>query len=254
MLVGAVVWTALSLVAAPPAARRSAAVAVPALACVVARRGDAGLGDGRVRRRRAPEERLSRAVGALAGADVRRRRRRRRRGDGDRRRATSCAGATPPTSAAPASGCSTSWSGAASTSPPTSTSTSRSPSTGSRPRAEADAQIHLATGGYVDALAPVPDAVEVATYDPRTDAGARRVRRGARPASSTGSARGARRPRASWSTPTCSACRSTRASRRPTTPTSPADRARPADGRVHRPARRRCRGLAHGIERSRRAR
>ena len=39
-----------------------------------------------------------------------------------------------------------------------------------RPRAEADAQIHLATGGYVDRWRAVPDAVEVATYDPRTDA------------------------------------------------------------------------------------
>jgi hypothetical protein len=39
-----------------------------------------------------------------------------------------------------------------------------------RPRAEADAQIHLATGGYVDIWRAVPDAVEVATYDPRTDA------------------------------------------------------------------------------------
>jgi hypothetical protein len=37
-----------------------------------------------------------------------------------------------------------------------------------RPRAEADAQIHLATGGYVDVWRGVPDAVEVATYDPRT--------------------------------------------------------------------------------------
>ena len=39
-----------------------------------------------------------------------------------------------------------------------------------RPRAEADAQIHLATGGYVDIWRAVPDAIEVATYDPRTDA------------------------------------------------------------------------------------
>ena len=39
-----------------------------------------------------------------------------------------------------------------------------------RPRADADAQIHLATGGYVDLWRAVPDAVEVATYDPRTDA------------------------------------------------------------------------------------
>jgi hypothetical protein len=37
-----------------------------------------------------------------------------------------------------------------------------------RPRADADAQIHLATGGYVDVWRGVPDAVEVATYDPRT--------------------------------------------------------------------------------------
>ena len=38
-----------------------------------------------------------------------------------------------------------------------------------RPRAEADAQIHLATGGYVDVWRGVADAVEVAEYDPRTD-------------------------------------------------------------------------------------
>jgi hypothetical protein len=37
-----------------------------------------------------------------------------------------------------------------------------------RPRADADAQIHLATGGYVDVWRGVPDAIEVATYDPRT--------------------------------------------------------------------------------------
>jgi hypothetical protein len=39
-----------------------------------------------------------------------------------------------------------------------------------RPRAEATAQIHLATGGYVDAWRDVSDAVEVAAYDPRSDA------------------------------------------------------------------------------------
>jgi hypothetical protein len=39
-----------------------------------------------------------------------------------------------------------------------------------RPRREADAQVHLATGGYVDIWRAVPDAVEVATYDPRTPA------------------------------------------------------------------------------------
>ncbi len=37
-----------------------------------------------------------------------------------------------------------------------------------RQRAGADAQIHLATGGYVDQWRAEPDAVEVATYDPRT--------------------------------------------------------------------------------------
>jgi hypothetical protein len=37
-----------------------------------------------------------------------------------------------------------------------------------RPRAEADAQIHLATGSYIDRWRAVPEAVEVATYDPRT--------------------------------------------------------------------------------------
>jgi hypothetical protein len=36
-----------------------------------------------------------------------------------------------------------------------------------RPRSEATAQIHLATGGYVDAWRDVPDAVEVAAHDPR---------------------------------------------------------------------------------------
>jgi hypothetical protein len=39
-----------------------------------------------------------------------------------------------------------------------------------RPRTEATAQVHLATGGYVEAWRDVPDAVEVAEYDPRTDA------------------------------------------------------------------------------------
>jgi hypothetical protein len=37
-----------------------------------------------------------------------------------------------------------------------------------RQRAGADAQIHLATGGYVDVWRAEPEAVEVATYDPRT--------------------------------------------------------------------------------------
>ena len=39
-----------------------------------------------------------------------------------------------------------------------------------RARAEADAQIHLATGGYVDVWRGIPDAVEVASFDPRTPA------------------------------------------------------------------------------------
>lgn len=39
-----------------------------------------------------------------------------------------------------------------------------------RARAGADAQIHLATGGYVERWRAEPDAVEVATYDPRTPA------------------------------------------------------------------------------------
>lgn len=38
------------------------------------------------------------------------------------------------------------------------------------PRDLADAQLHLATGGYVERWRALPDAVEVATYDPRTDA------------------------------------------------------------------------------------
>ncbi|MGI9052118.1 MAG: hypothetical protein ACR2HQ_05625, partial [Ilumatobacteraceae bacterium] len=37
-----------------------------------------------------------------------------------------------------------------------------------RLRADADAQIHLATGGYVDIWRAEPDAEEVATYDPRS--------------------------------------------------------------------------------------
>jgi hypothetical protein len=48
-----------------------------------------------------------------------------------------------------------------------------------RPRSEADAQIHLATGSYVDVWRGVPDAVEVATYDPRSPE-QRREYRGAR--------------------------------------------------------------------------
>ncbi len=39
-----------------------------------------------------------------------------------------------------------------------------------RPRADNVAQIHLATGAYIDRWRAVPDAVEVATYDPRTEA------------------------------------------------------------------------------------
>jgi hypothetical protein len=38
-----------------------------------------------------------------------------------------------------------------------------------RPRERADAQLHLATGGYVERWRQVPGAVEVATYEPRTD-------------------------------------------------------------------------------------
>ena len=38
-----------------------------------------------------------------------------------------------------------------------------------RPRDRADAQIHLATGGYVDRWRRVPGAVEVATYEPRSE-------------------------------------------------------------------------------------
>ena len=38
-----------------------------------------------------------------------------------------------------------------------------------RPRERADAQIHLATGAYVDLWREVPSAVEVATYEPRTE-------------------------------------------------------------------------------------
>jgi hypothetical protein len=37
------------------------------------------------------------------------------------------------------------------------------------PRERADAQIHLATGGYVERWRRVPGAVEVATYEPRSD-------------------------------------------------------------------------------------
>jgi hypothetical protein len=38
------------------------------------------------------------------------------------------------------------------------------------PSARADAQLHLATGAYIERWRALPDAVEVATYDPRTDA------------------------------------------------------------------------------------
>jgi hypothetical protein len=46
-----------------------------------------------------------------------------------------------------------------------------------RPRSEAVAQIHLATGGYVDVWRGVPSAVEVAGYDPRTPEQRRDYRR-----------------------------------------------------------------------------
>jgi hypothetical protein len=39
-----------------------------------------------------------------------------------------------------------------------------------RPRADADAQIHLATGSYIDRWRALPGAVEVATFDSRTPA------------------------------------------------------------------------------------
>jgi hypothetical protein len=39
-----------------------------------------------------------------------------------------------------------------------------------RPRESAHAQIHLATGGYVDRWRRLPGAIEVATYEPRSDA------------------------------------------------------------------------------------
>ncbi len=55
-------------------------------------------------------------------------------------------------------------------SPPTRTSASRSRSTGPAAADEADAQIHLATGAYIDRWRQVPGAVEVASYDPRTAA------------------------------------------------------------------------------------
>ena len=76
------------------------------------------------------------------------------------------------------------------------------------PRAEADAQIHLATGGYVDAWRDVPDAVEVASFDSRTpeqkeEYAAVRARLIDR-LEAEGSATSCRS-----STPTSSACRST---------------------------------------------
>jgi hypothetical protein len=39
-----------------------------------------------------------------------------------------------------------------------------------RPREESDAQLHVATGGYVEQWRAIPSAIEVATYEPRTDA------------------------------------------------------------------------------------
>jgi hypothetical protein len=44
-----------------------------------------------------------------------------------------------------------------------------------RARETADAQVHLATGGYVDRWRQVPGAVEVATYEPRSDTEIARV-------------------------------------------------------------------------------
>ena len=88
-----------------------------------------------------------------------------------------------------------------------------------RQRAGADAQIHLATGGYVDQWRAEPDAVEVATYDPRTPEQLAEYAEVER-ASPSGCAARASTTSCRSSTPTCSACRPMSASRRPTWPTS----------------------------------
>ena len=88
-----------------------------------------------------------------------------------------------------------------------------------RPRAEADAQIHLATGGYVDIWRGVPDAVAVAEYDPRT--AEQRGEYAEVRAAFVAAAAATRASAISFrsSTPTCSACRSILACPPPTTPT-----------------------------------
>ena len=85
--------------------------------------------------------------------------------------------------------------------------------------------------------APSPDAVEVATYDPRTDEQRAEYAERARPVHRAADGRGPRRAGRRSSTPTCSASPSTPACRpADQADLAPPDRARPADGRVHRPA------------------
>ena len=90
-----------------------------------------------------------------------------------------------------------------------------------RPRERADAQVHLATGGYVDRWRQVPGAVEVATYEPRTAPEIARADELRRPADRPARASRGSTTSPSRSTPTCSGRHSTRASRRRTSPTSP---------------------------------
>ena len=130
----------------------------------------------RLRRRRPPRGAPQRGRRHPGRADLRRRRRWRRCGDRRGRSCTSCAGATPPTSAVPASGCSTSSSGAASTSRPTSSSTSRSPTTAPARAPRPTPRSTWPPAATSTSGAHVPDAVEVATFDPLTPSAAGRVR------------------------------------------------------------------------------
>ena len=84
-----------------------------------------------------------------------------------------------------------------------------------RPRSDADAQIHLATGGYVDIWRAVPTPSRSPRTTPARTSSVPSTRRCARDSSSASRMKAS--PSSSRSsTPTCSACRSTRGSRRRT--------------------------------------
>ena len=100
--------------------------------------------------------------------------------------ATSCAGATPPTSAVPGFGLLDELERRGLDVAADEYFRAQVTSHRTRPRADNVAQIHLATGSYIDRWRAVPDAVEVATYDPRARCPEGRVPSGAGAVRSSG--------------------------------------------------------------------